>query len=179
MGLAYEWCKFGCDSDPALAMHYCPLAALRGEAEVAMALSKWFVCGHDNIFKKNDELAFAFARRAVEAQLALAEFAVGHFYETGMHIPVDLYQTIAWYERASEHGNSEALGRLDYIKKTAGKGQSWHYTKPSTTSGSSRNISLSGYPTTSPPGKPLTSGIKPTYGFKVRATYDFVPTETG
>jgi len=60
MGASYELCQLGCDFNPALSLHYNALAARQGEPEAEMAISKWFLCGHEGVFEKNDELAFTY-----------------------------------------------------------------------------------------------------------------------
>jgi TPR repeat protein len=117
MGQAYELCQLGCEFDPALSLHYNALAARQGEAEADMAISKWFLCGYEGIFEKNEELAFTYAKRAAQTKMATAEFALGYFYEIGMYVPIDLHESEIWYRKASEHGNTDALGRIDSIKK--------------------------------------------------------------
>lgn len=42
-----------------------------------MAISKWFLCGHEGVFDKNEELAFVYAKRAAASGLGTAEFALG------------------------------------------------------------------------------------------------------
>jgi TPR repeat protein len=117
MGSAYELCLLGCDFDPALSLHYNALAAHQGEAEADMAISKWFLCGFEGIFEKNEELAFTYARRAARAGLPTAEFAMGYFYEIGMYAPSDLRQAQMWYKTAAGHGNKDAAGRLESISQ--------------------------------------------------------------
>jgi TPR repeat protein len=117
MGQAYELCQFGCDFDPALSLHYNALAARQGESEADMAISKWFLCGYEGVFEKNEELAFKYAKRAAQVKMATAEFAMGYFYEIGMYVPIDLLESERWYQKAGEHGNKDALGRIDSIKK--------------------------------------------------------------
>ena len=98
MGTAYELCQLGCEFNPALSLHYnslasrqgknhytsdgrdYPLIANLGEPEAEMAISKWFLCGHEGVFEKNEELAFTYAQRAANSGLATAEFALGRFY---------------------------------------------------------------------------------------------------
>lgn len=84
MGQAYELCQLGVEFDPALSLHYNALAAKQGEAESDMAISKWFLCGHEGVFEKNEEQAFVFASRAAQTEMPTAEFAIGYFYEIGM-----------------------------------------------------------------------------------------------
>lgn len=77
MGQAYELCQLGCQFDPALSLHYNALASKQGEPEADMAISKWFLCGHESVFPKNEELAFKYAKQAAKAGLPTAEFAMG------------------------------------------------------------------------------------------------------
>ena len=118
MGAAYELCQLGCDFDPALSLHYNALAARQGEPEAEMAISKWFLCGYDGIFDKNEELAFTYAQRATQNGLATAEFALGYFFEIGMHVPVDLQAARQWYSKAADHGNKDAAARIDGISRS-------------------------------------------------------------
>lgn len=118
MGSAYELCQLGCEFDPTLSLHYNALAAKQGEAEAEMATSKWFLCGYEGLFEKNEDLAFKYARRAASSSLATAEFAMGYFYEIGMHVPVDLNKAREWYVKAADHGNKDAAGRIDGISRS-------------------------------------------------------------
>ncbi|KAI9876081.1 MAG: hypothetical protein M1830_007385 [Pleopsidium flavum] len=118
MGSAYELCQLGCDFNPALSLHYNALAARQGETEAEMAISKWFLCGYDSVFEKNEELAFRYAQRAARSGLPTAEFAIGYFYEIGMYVPVDLKEARNWYGKAAEHGNKDAVGRIDGISRS-------------------------------------------------------------
>lgn len=82
MGTAYELCQLGCDFNPALSLHYNALAARQGESEADMAISKWFLCGHEGVFDKNEELAFKYAQRAAAGGLGTAEFAIGRWFRS-------------------------------------------------------------------------------------------------
>lgn len=117
MAQAYELCQLGCEFEPALSLHYNALASRQGEADADMAISKWFLCGYEGIFEKNEELAFTYAKRAAASKMSTAEFALGYFYEIGMYVPMDLHESEVWYQKAAEHGNKDALGRIDSIKK--------------------------------------------------------------
>ena len=117
MGMAYELGSLGCDFSPALSMHYYALAAKQGEAEAEMGLSKWFLVGSEGLFPKNEELAYTYAERAAHSGLANAEFAMGYFNEIGVHTPVNLDKALDWYRLASEHGNTDAQGRIESLKK--------------------------------------------------------------
>ncbi|KAI9676877.1 MAG: hypothetical protein M1817_006716 [Caeruleum heppii] len=118
MGSAYELCQLGCDFNPALSLHYNALAARQGEPEADMAISKWFLCGYDGLFEKNEELAYVYAQRAAQGGLATAEFAMGYFHEIGMYVPADLKLAQQWYEKAATHGNKDAAGRIDGLSRS-------------------------------------------------------------
>ncbi|RDW68023.1 hypothetical protein BP6252_09419 [Coleophoma cylindrospora] len=126
MAQAYELCQLGCDFDAALSLHYNALAARQGESEADMAISKWFLCGQEGIFEKNEELAFTYAKRAAQAKMSTAEFAMGYFYEIGMYVKPDLQEAQAWYKKASDHGNKDALGRIDSISRNKALSKSDH-----------------------------------------------------
>jgi TPR repeat protein len=118
MGSAYELCSLGCEFSPTLSMHYNALAARQGEAEAEMAISKWFLCGSEGEFPKNEELAYEYARRAAQAGLATAEFAMGYFNEIGMYVPVNLESAMEWYNKALRNGNQDAGARIESISKS-------------------------------------------------------------
>lgn len=116
MGSAYELCTLGCDFNPALSLHYNALAARQGEPEADMAISKWFLCGYEGVFQKNEELAYVYAERAAQSGLATAEFALGYFNEIGVYTGVNLEKAMDWYERAAKNGNQDAISRLENIQ---------------------------------------------------------------
>ncbi len=118
MGSAYELCTLGCDFSPALSLHYNALAARQGEAEAEMAISKWFLCGYEGVFQKNEELAYKYALRATQSGLATALFAMGYFNEIGVHVPVNLEKALEWYEKAAKAGNQDATARIEGISKS-------------------------------------------------------------
>jgi hypothetical protein len=117
MGAAYELCSMGCEFDPALSLHYNSLAARQGEPEAEMAISKWFLCGYESIFNKNEELAYVYAERAAQSNLATAEFAMGYFNEIGMHVTVNIEKAKEWYEKAAKSGNADAQQRIDGLSQ--------------------------------------------------------------
>ncbi|KAJ5358096.1 Chitin synthase activator (Chs3) [Penicillium brevicompactum] len=118
MGAAYELCQLSCDFNPALSLHYNALAARQGEPEAEMAISKWFLCGHEGVFEKNDELAFTYAQRAAQSGLPTAEFALGYFYEVGIFVQSDIKEARSWYAKAAASGNKDASGRIESISRS-------------------------------------------------------------
>jgi hypothetical protein len=118
MGAAYELCQLGCEFDPILSLHYNSLAARQGDAEAEMAISKWFLCGFDDLFKPNEELAYKYAERAAQTGLPTAEFAMGYFNEVGINVPVNLKKAREWYTKAADHGNKDAAARVEGIARS-------------------------------------------------------------
>ena len=118
MGAAYELCELGCDFSPALSLHYNALAARQGEPDAEMAISKWFLCGHEGVFEKNEEMAFIYAQRAAQSGLATAQFAMGYFNEIGIYVPVNLKEARDWYGKAASTGNKDAAGRIDSLSRS-------------------------------------------------------------
>jgi hypothetical protein len=48
-----------------------------------MALSKWFLCGSEGGFEKDEALAFTFAGKGAGKGLSSAEFSLGYYAEVG------------------------------------------------------------------------------------------------
>jgi TPR repeat protein len=118
MGAAYELCEMGCEFSPALSLHYNALAARQGEADAEMAISKWFLCGYEGIFDKNEEMAFKYAQRAAVSGLGTAMFALGYFYEVGIYVSMNLKEAREWYSKAAANGNKDAAGRIESISRS-------------------------------------------------------------
>ena len=118
MGQAYELCQLGCDFNPACSLHYYGLASRQGQPEAALGVSRWFLFGYEGVFQKNEQLAFKYAKTAGESGLPTGEFAMGYYFEIGIHVQKNLREARAWYEKASEHGNSDAKGRLSGLDQS-------------------------------------------------------------
>ncbi|KIJ30859.1 hypothetical protein M422DRAFT_186581 [Sphaerobolus stellatus SS14] len=115
LGHAYEYAVPPFPSDPLLSVQYYSLASQQGEAEADMALSKWFLCGADGFFEKDEGLAVTFADKAAKKSLHSAEFAMGYYAEVGIGGPKDFETAKKWYARAVEHGNGDAPARLEAL----------------------------------------------------------------
>ena len=118
MGSSYELCALGCDFNPSYSLHYNALASRQGEPDADMAISKWFLCGYEGVFQKNEELAYNYAQRAALGGLSTAEFALGYFNEIGMYVPVNLNKALEWYQKAADDGNQDAVTRIDNINNS-------------------------------------------------------------
>jgi TPR repeat protein len=66
-----------------------------------MALSKWFLCGAEGAFDKDESLAFTFAEKAARKGLPSAEFAMGYYTEVGVGGAKDIEAARKWYTRVS------------------------------------------------------------------------------
>ncbi|KAJ7735578.1 hypothetical protein B0H14DRAFT_2994729 [Mycena olivaceomarginata] len=55
-----------------------------------MALSKWFLCGAEGAFDKDESLARTFAAKAAAKGLPSGEFAMGYYNEVGIGGGLDL-----------------------------------------------------------------------------------------
>lgn len=117
MGQAYELCQLGCDFNPTYSLHYYVLAAKQGLPEAALGVSRWFLFGYEDAFKKNEELAFRYAKEAAAARLPTGEFAMGYYHEIGIHVKKSITEARRWYQLAADHGNPDAMGRLESLSQ--------------------------------------------------------------
>jgi TPR repeat protein len=101
LGHAYEFAEPPFPFDALLSVQYYSLASQQGETEADMALSKWFLCGAEGAFEKDEALAFTFAEKAARKGLPSAEFAMGYYAEVGVGGPKDIEAATKWYTRVS------------------------------------------------------------------------------
>lgn len=118
MGQAYELSQLGCDFNPAYSLHYYGLAARQGQPEASLGVSRWFLFGYENLFPKNEQLAFKYAMEAAQSGLATGEFAMGYYHEIGIHVQKDVREARRWYEMAADHGNKDAKDRLESLSQS-------------------------------------------------------------
>lgn len=79
MGFCHEYAHLGCGFDPLLSVQYYALASQANEAEADMSLSKWYLCGSEGLFEKDERLAYTFAEKAAAKGLPSACFALGYY----------------------------------------------------------------------------------------------------
>ena len=99
LGHAYEFATPPFPFDALLSVQYYSLASQQGEIEADMALSKWFLCGAEGAFDKDEGLAWTFAEKAARKGLASAEFALGYYSEVGVGGPRNIDAARKWYQR--------------------------------------------------------------------------------
>ena len=115
-GWLYEYAQLGCAFDPLLSVQYYSLASQGGEIEADMALSKWFLCGAESYFEKNETLAYTFADKAARKGLASAEFALGYYHEVGVGTERNVEVARKWYRKAAAKDNADAQERLQALQ---------------------------------------------------------------
>ena len=98
LGHAYEFALAPFPFDALLSVQYYSLASQQGEVEADMALSKWFLCGAEGAFDKDENLAFTFAEKAARKGLPSAEFAMGYYKEVGVGGVKDIEAAQTWYQ---------------------------------------------------------------------------------
>ena len=80
-GFLYEHAALGFAYDPLMSVQWYSLASQGGEVEADMALSKWFLCGAEGNFGKNEDLARTFAEKAARKGHPNGCFAMGYYFE--------------------------------------------------------------------------------------------------
>ena len=81
LGYLYEHVAWGLTYDPLMSVQWYSLASQGGEVEADMALSKWFLCGAEGHFGKNEELARTFAEKSARKGHGNGCFAMGYYFE--------------------------------------------------------------------------------------------------
>lgn len=103
LGHSYEFATPPFPFDALLSVQYYSLASQQGEIEADMALSKWFLCGSEGAFEKDEGLAWTFAEKAARKGLPSAEFAMGYYAEVGVGGPKDIEAARKWYTKVRSY----------------------------------------------------------------------------
>lgn len=112
LGECYEYGKLGCPQDPALSIHYYNIAAQQNHRDACFALTAWYLVGSPGVLPQSDTEAYLWARKAADAGLAKAMYAVGYFLEVGIGTPPDLPEAMSYFKKAAELGDKRAQQRL-------------------------------------------------------------------
>ncbi|KAF9185652.1 hypothetical protein BGZ51_000359 [Haplosporangium sp. Z 767] len=115
LGYCYEYGSLGCPIDPYLSVQHYERAMRAGDSngEAEMALSGWYLSGAENCFSADDQLAFSYAAKAAEKQLAKAQYAMGYYHEVGIATAIDMAKAMEFYKLAAANGNKDAKKRLE------------------------------------------------------------------
>ena len=101
LGCAYEYGSMGCPVDPRQSIAWYSKAAVQEEHQSELALSGWYLTGSEGVLQQSDTEAYLWARKAAQARLAKAEYAMGYFTEVGIGAPANLEDAKRWYWRAA------------------------------------------------------------------------------
>lgn len=101
MGCVYEYGLMGCPVDPRASIMWYSRAATQEEHQSELSLSGWYLTGSEGVLQQSDTEAYLWARKAAQAGLAKAEYAMGYFTETGIGVPANLEDAKRWYWRAA------------------------------------------------------------------------------
>ncbi|KAF8652879.1 hypothetical protein AX16_004100 [Volvariella volvacea WC 439] len=112
LGECYEYGKMGCPQDAALSIHYYNIAAQQNHRDACFALTAWYLVGSPGVLPQSDTEAYLWAKRAADAGLAKAMYAVGYFLEVGIGTPPNVSDALSYYKRAAELGDKRATQRL-------------------------------------------------------------------
>ncbi|KLO20148.1 HCP-like protein [Schizopora paradoxa] len=112
LGECYEYGKMGCPQDAALSIHYYNIAAQQDHRDACFALTAWYLVGSPGVLPQSDTEAFLWAKKAAEAGLAKAMYAVGYFLEVGIGTPPSMNEGLMWYQKAADQGDKRAMQRL-------------------------------------------------------------------
>ncbi|KAI9754500.1 MAG: hypothetical protein M4579_004670 [Chaenotheca gracillima] len=123
LGCAFEYGLMGCPIDPRQSIAWYSRAAVQEEHQSELALSGWYLTGSEGVLQQSDTEAYLWARKAAQAGLAKAEFAMGYFTEVGIGAPANLEDAKRWYWRASAQNFSKATERLEDLRRGGSKVQ--------------------------------------------------------
>ncbi|KAA1477246.1 HCP-like protein [Dentipellis sp. KUC8613] len=112
LGECYEYGKMGCPQDPALSIHYYNIAAQQGHRDACFALTAWYLVGSPGVLPQSDTEAYLWARKAADAGLAKAMYAVGYFLEVGIGTEPNMTEALTYFKKAAELGDKRAAQRL-------------------------------------------------------------------
>ncbi|KAI0432030.1 hypothetical protein F5Y09DRAFT_172656 [Xylaria sp. FL1042] len=118
LGCVYEYGSMGCLIDPRQSIMWYSRAATQEEHQSELALSGWYLTGSDGVLQQSDTEAYLWARKAAQAGLAKAEYAMGYFTEVGIGVPANLEDAKRWYWRAAAQDFPKARERLEDLKRS-------------------------------------------------------------
>ncbi|KAG8528721.1 uncharacterized protein KY384_006408 [Bacidia gigantensis] len=123
LGCAYEYGALSCPVDPRQSIAWYSKAAVQEEHQSELALSGWYLTGSDGILQQSDTEAYLWARKAAQAGLAKAEYAMGYFTEVGIGAPANLEDAKRWYWKSASQNFPKARDRLEDLRKGGGPKQ--------------------------------------------------------
>lgn len=101
LGAAFEYGHLGRPIDPRQSIAWYSKAAVQEEHQSELALSGWYLTGSEGVLQQSDTEAYLWARKAAQAGLAKAEYAMGYFTEVGIGASANMDDAKRWYWRAA------------------------------------------------------------------------------
>ncbi|RYO77275.1 hypothetical protein DL762_009363 [Monosporascus cannonballus] len=122
LGCVYEFGLIGCPIDARASIMWYSRAAQQEEHQAELALSGWYLTGSEGVLQQSDTEAYLWARKAAQAGLAKAEYAMGYYTEVGIGVPANLEDAKRWYWRAAAQDFPKARERLEDLKRSGRSG---------------------------------------------------------
>ncbi|KAL8817193.1 MAG: hypothetical protein Q9223_003930 [Gallowayella weberi] len=123
LGCAFEYGLLGCTIDPRQSIAWYSKAAVQDEHQSELALSGWYLTGSEGVLQQSDTEAYLWARKAAQAGLAKAEYAMGYFTEVGIGAPANIEDAKRWYWRSASQNFPKARERLEELRRGGAKMQ--------------------------------------------------------
>ncbi|KAL8998963.1 MAG: hypothetical protein Q9169_002069 [Polycauliona sp. 2 TL-2023] len=123
LGCAFEYGLFGCPIDPRQSIAWYSKAAVQDEHQSELALSGWYLTGSEGVLQQSDTEAYLWARKAAQAGLAKAEYAMGYFTEVGIGAPANIEDAKRWYWKSASQNFPKARERLEDLRRGGAKMQ--------------------------------------------------------
>ncbi|KAL9586766.1 MAG: hypothetical protein Q9203_003752 [Teloschistes exilis] len=123
LGCAYEYGLLGCVIDPRQSIAWYSKAAVQDEHQSELALSGWYLTGSEGVLQQSDTEAYLWARKAAQAGLAKAEYAMGYFTEVGIGTGANIEDAKRWYWRSASQNFPKARERLEDLRRGGAKMQ--------------------------------------------------------
>ncbi|KAL8654291.1 MAG: hypothetical protein Q9226_003491 [Calogaya cf. arnoldii] len=123
LGCAFEYGLLGCPIDPRQSIAWYSKAAVQDEHQSELALSGWYLTGSEGVLQQSDTEAYLWARKAAQAGLAKAEYAMGYFTEVGIGAPANIEDAKRWYWRSASQNFPKARERLEDLRRGGAKMQ--------------------------------------------------------
>ncbi|KAL8664776.1 MAG: hypothetical protein Q9202_002779 [Teloschistes flavicans] len=123
LGCAHEYGLLGCAIDPRQSIAWYSKAAVQDEHQSELALSGWYLTGSEGVLQQSDTEAYLWARKAAQAELAKAEYAMGYFTEVGIGTPANIEEAKRWYWRSASQNFPKARERLEDLRRGGAKMQ--------------------------------------------------------
>ncbi|KAL8972477.1 MAG: hypothetical protein Q9183_000532 [Haloplaca sp. 2 TL-2023] len=123
LGCVYEYGLLGTTIDPRQSIAWYSKAAVQDEHQSELALSGWYLTGSEGVLQQSDTEAYLWARKAAQAGLAKAEYAMGYFTEVGIGAPANVEDAKRWYWKSASQNFPKARERLEQLRRGGAKMQ--------------------------------------------------------